>query len=128
MSNLKAVYDRGVENLQHAYRSAVADFHLAQSSGDTDLAAEAAVRMASVEATAREFHSLASRAAAPQGGAAAIDRYGLNETEREVAKSWTNDANISEDQRLRTYAEQKQRYQHQRATGQYRDDQGTVRR
>jgi hypothetical protein len=127
MTDLKAVYDRGLASLSAAYQSAISDYHLGQSTGDTDLAAEAAVRMAGLEATAREFHGLANRAASPQG-AAPVDKYGLTESERAIAKNWTSDPNISTEDRLRTYSQQKARYQQARASGEYRDDQGRVTR
>jgi hypothetical protein len=59
----------------------------------------------------------------PQGNS-----YGLSDREVEVAKNWTSDPAISTDDRLRTYAEQKQRYQRARMSGEYRDDQGRVTR
>jgi hypothetical protein len=126
MSDLKTVYQRGVQNLSAAYQAKISDYHYAQSNGDVDGMASAAMEMAGLEATAREFNNLANRAANPQQGAGAVDRWGLNADEREVAKNWTNDPDVSEDQKFRTYAEQKQKYQYQRQAGIYRDDQGRI--
>ena len=54
--------------------------------------------------------------------------YGLTGQEIAIAKGWTSDPNINDEDRVREYVSQRQRYRHARATGQYRDDQGTVRR
>ena len=45
-----------------------------------------------------------------------------------MARNWTQNADMSEDDKLRTYAEMRAKYQHQRRTGEYRDDQGWVKR
>lgn len=63
----------------------------------------------------------ASQRAQPQG-----NKYGLTDEEVEVAKA-SHGAGTDEE-RIAEYARNKQRYQHMRATGEYRDDQGTVRR
>lgn len=61
---------------------------------------------------------------APQG-----NRYGLSADEVEIANGIAgNDPHMTNDQRQALYAQQRQRLQFLRASGQYRDDQGTVRR
>lgn len=54
------------------------------------------------------------------------NKYRLNQDEMEVAHGSFGD--LPKEERERIYAENKARYQHARATGQYRDDWGTVRR
>lgn len=64
---------------------------------------------------------LAGQRAQPQG-----NRFGLSPTEVEVAHNSFSGAEPEEKER--SYAENKQKLQHMRATGAYRDDQGSVRR
>jgi len=64
---------------------------------------------------------VASQQAQPQGNA-----YGLSNDEIEVAKN-SHSAGTA-DERIEEYAKNKALYRHKRATGEYRDDQGTVRR
>lgn len=54
------------------------------------------------------------------------NKYGLSQDELDVANSSFSD--LPPEERQRIYAENRARYQHLRATGQYRDDQGSVRR
>jgi hypothetical protein len=65
-----------------------------------------------------------SQQQAPRG-----NKYGLSQDEPEVARSLAKgDDRLSDDQRLQTYATNKQRYRQARADGSYRDDQGRVTR
>jgi hypothetical protein len=60
----------------------------------------------------------------PQG-----NKYGLSKDEQDVARGmFGNDQRMTHDQRERAYAEQKEKLRYMRATGQYRDDQGSIRR
>jgi hypothetical protein len=127
MANLKEVYNRGVANLTTSYQSALSDYHMSESMNDADGMADAAVRIAGLEATYNQFQSLAHRTANPQA-AVPVNRYGLNAEEQEVARNFTGDNRLSDDEKQRIYSEQKAKYRHQRATGQYRHDPGTVRR
>jgi hypothetical protein len=57
------------------------------------------------------------------------NKYGLTADEVTIARGIASgDRNMTNDERERCYAEQKAKYQHLRATGEYRDDQGMVRR
>jgi hypothetical protein len=58
----------------------------------------------------------------PQG-----NRFGLSADEIDVAHSHP-DPRMTNEQKQELYAHNRARYQHARATGAYRDDQGTVRR
>ena len=60
----------------------------------------------------------------PQG-----HRYGLSRDEVEIAAGIAgNDPHLTQDQRELVYAQNKQKLRNMRASGAYRDDQGTVRR
>ncbi len=75
------------------------------------------------------LNSMAREAYAQQMPRANASRYGLSPDEVAIARGISgSDRNLSNDDRERMYAEQKARYQHMRATGEYRDDQGQVRR
>jgi hypothetical protein len=54
--------------------------------------------------------------------------YGLSAGDLSIAKNWTNDSNLTDEAKVRTYVENRQRYRQARADGSYRDDQGTVTR
>ncbi|MEH2547132.1 hypothetical protein V1283_003777 [Bradyrhizobium sp. AZCC 2262] len=54
------------------------------------------------------------------------NRYGLNEDEISIANGIAgSDQSITNEQRQQAYAANKERLRHMRATGQYRDDQGS---
>jgi hypothetical protein len=55
-------------------------------------------------------------------------QFGLSAHELGAAKNWTSDPNLSDEARVKTYVENRQRYRQARSDGSYRDDQGTVRR
>jgi hypothetical protein len=55
-------------------------------------------------------------------------KYGLTSAEIGVAKGWTSDPKMSDEARVQGYVTQRQRYRVMRQTGEYRDDQGTVKR
>ena len=50
--------------------------------------------------------------------------YGLSETEVEIAKNSHTMRGVSEEDKIRDYAKNRDKLRHWRATGQYRDDQG----
>lgn len=65
-----------------------------------------------------------SQQAQPQG-----NKYGLNNDEVQVARTLSaGSTTMTNDDRERIYAENRAKYRHQRATGEYRDDQGRVTR
>jgi hypothetical protein len=55
-------------------------------------------------------------------------RYGLSPSDIRVAKGWTNDPNLSDEAKVKTYVENRQRLRQARADGSYRDDQGRISR
>jgi hypothetical protein len=46
---------------------------------------------------------------------------GLSGERLEVAKSWTSDPNLSEDQKIKIYMDRQKEYARKRATGEYKD-------
>ncbi|WP_315806577.1 MULTISPECIES: hypothetical protein [unclassified Bradyrhizobium] len=59
------------------------------------------------------------------------NQFGLSDDEVAIARTigeGRRDLGLTDEARERLYAENKQKYQRMRATGEYRDDQGTVRR
>src|SRR5581483_8430654 len=128
MVDIGKVHQRSVQDFQAAFQDAQAEFQQANIADDVEGAAFAAQKMAALRASMKELNGMATEYVASRQAAQPSNRYGLSPEEVEVAKNFTADPRMSEDQKLATYAEQKAKYQHQRATGQYRDDQGTVRR
>ena len=63
-----------------------------------------------------------------RGDADLCRRYGVSPDTLSVAKSWTSDPRVPDSERVETYLKNKQKLQHMRQTGEYRDDQGTVTR
>jgi hypothetical protein len=110
MADIKQVYNRGVANLGAALQAAMADYHYAESSNDVDGMADAAVRIAGLEATYAQFNSLANRTANPQV-AVPTDRLGLNAREREHARI----SGVSNEE----YSRNKQRLSAMRQRGEY---------
>jgi hypothetical protein len=136
MVDLRKVHARGIQSMQMAYEEAAAEYRQAQLAEDTDGMASAAMRMAGLEATVEKFNNMANRAMNPQPGPMPTNRYGLTPDEVEVAKNSFGAirdrdghlVDLSDDQKFEIYARNKARYRHMRQTGEYRDDQGQVRR
>ncbi|WP_315720151.1 MULTISPECIES: hypothetical protein [unclassified Bradyrhizobium] len=63
-----------------------------------------------------------------QAAARKQNPYGLSDEEMQVAGNFSQNPNLSRDQKIEMYARQKSKYQQMRRDGSYRDDQGTVRR
>jgi hypothetical protein len=55
-------------------------------------------------------------------------RYGITADNLQVAKGWTGDAHMTDDQKIESYLVNQQKYRQARASGEYRDDQGKVTR
>jgi hypothetical protein len=139
--DIRQVHARGVQGMQAAIEAENAAFRQAELSGDLDSMAASAQRIAGMRATVREMGIMAqeefNRRAAPPQVAGAEDmprrdvdlcrKFGISPNELGVAKNWTSAPNLSDDDKVQTYLQNKQRYQYAKATGQYRDDQGTQR-
>ncbi len=100
-------------------------YQQAQAYNDLDGMASAAQQIAGLRASMRELDAMAREhyMAQPRD----VNRFGLNKDEIEVANSHP-DSSMTPDQKQELYARNRERYRHMRATGEYRDDQGTVRR
>ena len=83
------------------------------------------MELASLELQRDRYHDMAVRHA--QSLRVQQHRSPLSEDERDIARSHP-DPNMSNEAKEALYLQNKQRYQHARATGSYRDDQGSVRR
>jgi len=115
------------ENLDTQQQLAAADLESSRLTGDGDGVLQAAERILHIDAMrnalgVRAQQYFSAQAAQSQGN----NKWGLSTEEVEVAKASHSAGTV--EQRLEEYARNKARYQHMRATGQYRDDQGTVRR
>ena len=55
-------------------------------------------------------------------------RYGLSPQQIGIAVNWTTDPNMSDEVKVKRYCENVNKLSRMRQTGQYRDDQGTVKR
>ncbi|MES5485947.1 hypothetical protein QMZ05_24605 [Bradyrhizobium sp. INPA03-11B] len=138
--DVRQVHARSVEGFQAAYAEETAAYQRAALAGDLDEAARAAQALAGLRATMRELETLANEAMTPRqqplAGAEDLSHrdvqlarhYGLTAQEIGVAKGWTNNPDLSDEDKVRQYVENRQRYRHMRATGEYRDDQGKVTR
>jgi len=114
------------QNIDNQQALAAADLEAARLTDDEAGVHGAAERILQLDLmrnalNVRAQQYLTAQAAQPQG-----NRWGLSSEEVEVAKA--SHGSGTPEQRIEEYARNKQRYQHMRATGQYRDDQGTVRR
>jgi len=142
MNDVNRVYQRSVQGIDAAYAQEYAAYQQAQAVGDTDGAALAAQQMAGLRATRKELDSMVNDATASQraplsdaSGEELSKRdqdlcrhYGLSPDRLKVAKGWTGDERIPDTERVETYLRNKARYENDRASGRYRDDQGYVRR
>jgi hypothetical protein len=122
---LKAQYERIADT--HAHLSA--ELEAARVSEDAYKVTEAADAILALDQQRTALDARAQSFVASQQQHARGNRYGLNQDEIAIANGISGgDANLSNDQRQQIYSHNKQRLQYLRSTGQYRDDQGTVRR
>lgn len=125
MADIREVHRRSVHGIQVAIEEASIAYRQAEIYDDVDGMAHAAQQMAGLRASARELDMMARDAYAAQPRN--VNRFGLSKDEIEVANTHP-DSSMTQDQKQEVYARNKQRYQHMRQTGEYRDDQGSVRR
>lgn len=107
---------------------ATAEFEAARLGEDPEAVMAASQRILELDAQRAALMQRAQQFMASQQNARSepSNKWGLTDEEVEVAKA-SHSAGTTE-QRIEEYARNKQRYQSMRASGQYRDDQGTVRR
>jgi hypothetical protein len=109
--------------------AAVAEYEAQRIAEDQYGTMSAADRILEADAKLAALNRIADTYVAGQQSAQPQNRYGLSKDEQEVAHGLASgDRTMTNDQREQTYAENKQKLRHMRATGQYRDDQGLVRR
>jgi uncharacterized coiled-coil protein SlyX len=137
MADIGEVHQRSLQGFQVALQQELAAYRQAELAGDVDEMARAAQQMAGLRASMRELNNMASEAVAmrqpppmpgsedlPRRDADLCRKYGVSPNELGVAKNWTSNPSLSDEDKVRGYVENRQRYQHMRATGAYRDDQG----
>jgi len=104
------------------------EYEEARLGEDADGVMYAADRIVEIDARIGALDRIANVYAGQQHQQQQGNRYGLSRDEVTIARGiGSGDAKLSNDDREKLYAEQKARYQHMRATGQYRDDQGSRR-
>jgi hypothetical protein len=112
------------EQLAAARADALGLYEAARIREDADGVMDAANRIIETDARLAALGQIANQFVAsqqrPQG-----NKYGLSRDQIEIAEGIaSNDRTLSADDRQRIYAQNRNRLQHMRATGQYRDDQG----
>jgi hypothetical protein len=114
------------ENLEADRIKAVARYEHARVSEDNHETMAAADWIVEIDAKRAALDRIANQFVAAQQAQPRQNAYGLSDTEVEIARN--SHSGGTAEQRLEQYARNKQRLQHMRATGEYRDDQGTVKR
>jgi hypothetical protein len=141
MSNYRDVYDQSMRGIQAAMVEEQNAFQRATLTGDIDEQVRASQAIAGYRTLSNEYHRMASEharslQAPPVPGGDDLSRrdqdlarhYGLSGNELAVAKGWTSDQTITDEDRVRQYVQNRQRYRQARADGSYRDDNGRVTR
>jgi hypothetical protein len=113
--------------LQAARAQATADLEAARHAEDPERVNQAADDILRLDADMDRLGNIASRFYSQQQARPQESKFGLSNDEIDVARSHP-DPHMTNEQKEELYARNRQRYQHMRATGQYRDDQGYVRR
>jgi hypothetical protein len=107
----------------------VGAYEEARLSEDADGVMYSADKLIEIDARLGALNTIANNLVASQQQAQPSNRYGLSKDEVDIARGiGSGDPKLSNDDREKLYAEQKAKYQRQRATGEYRDDQGRVTR
>lgn len=105
----------------------VGQYEEARLSEDADGVMLAADRITEIDAKFGALNQIANHYVAGQQQAQPSNRYGLSKDEVDIARGIASgDPKLTNDDREKLYSEQKSKYQRQRASGEYRDDQGTV--
>jgi hypothetical protein len=123
-SIIKAQY----ETIAQQRAQAAADLEAARLAEDSYNTMDASNRIVDADMRRAQVDQIANRYVAsqqrPQG-----NQYGLSQSEVEIARGLASgDSTLTNADRERIYSENKNKLRHMRQTGEYRDDQGTVRR
>jgi hypothetical protein len=129
------------EQLQGEYAEANAELEAGRQSEDAYRVREARRQIlkldqerAALDVRASQFAAQNQPQAMPgfenhgRGDAELAAQYRLSPDRFDAATGWTADANMSKKEKIETFLRNEQRYREDRASGRYRDDQGTVRR
>jgi hypothetical protein len=115
--------------LQADRAAAVAQYEADRIAEDQYGTMSAADRILEADSKLAALDRVATNYIAGQQRGQPQNRYGLNADEVQIARGiGGSDPKLSNDERERIYAENRGKYQRMRASGEYRDDQGTVRR
>ena len=141
MADLKEVYQTSMAGIDGALIQEEAAFRTASLSGDLDEQVRASQSIAGLRATKREYISMAHEAMAPRAQAPLqgedemsrhdvelARKFGMTGQQLSIAKGWTSDNRMSDEDKIKTYISNTHRYRAARRDGTLRDDQGTVRR
>jgi hypothetical protein len=112
------------ERLDAEQAQQIAELEAGRMSDDSDRTMWAAQRLLEIDAQRAALAQRANIMVAQQQAQPRGNAYGLTDDEIAVAKAAHSGGSV--DERIRSYAEQKQRYQHMKATGAYDDTQGRV--
>ena len=104
------------------------ELEAARIAEDPDRCNWAAQRILEIDAQRNALAVRANQLDAQQRAQPVRHKYGLSPDEVEVARAATANPKLTHDDKEKLYAEQRNRYRNARATGAYRDDQGSVRR
>jgi hypothetical protein len=120
---------------------ALGEYEASRLSDDADRTMIAADRILDADAKLQALERVANKLAtsqqpAPLPGSDDLSHrdvslarhYGLTAQELGAAKSWTADSSMTDEAKVRSYVDNRQRLRQMRASGEYRDDQGVVRR
>ncbi|MGC2779999.1 MAG: hypothetical protein WA418_30605 [Bradyrhizobium sp.] len=129
MYSYEAIMTAQAQRIESERVQYAAELEAGRHAEDPDRVNYAANRILELDA---QYAALAQRANAYQERGQAQARqqnpHGLTDDEMQVAANFSQNPSLSREQKIEMYARQKSRYQHMRRTGEYRDDQGTVRR
>ena len=125
----RAVIEAQYQKLAIDRAQAVADYEAGRMAEDDYATMSAADRIVEADQKRLAVDRIASNFISQQQQQSQGSRYGLSADEVSIARGIAgNDPQMSDDERERLYAQNKERLRYMRATGQYRDDQGSVRR
>lgn len=122
------IIDAKYESLAAEYATAERDLEVARHNEEPTDVMQASDRILDVIHRTRALDEIRNNFARQQQ-APQRSKYGLNEDEIQIARGLASgDSSMTNDDRERSYAEQKAKLQQMRRDGTYRDDQGMVRR
>ena len=134
MSNEADVYRTAMAGYQSALVQEEAAYRQAQLAGDFQESVRASQAMASYRAAMNEYHNMAAQHAASTRAAAPSNKYGLTEEEVDIALKSVVDRDdlvdrqrggyrvrFSDEDKLRSYAENKAKLAQMRRDGRYVD-------